>query len=71
MGKERKLSRRCGTPPYIAPEVGGGRGEGGCDGGGLPPGILSVQTGVFQTSCLVGRALRIIQPMNFSLRLVT
>ena len=21
MGKERKLSRRCGTPPYIAPEV--------------------------------------------------
>ena len=22
MGKERKLSRRCGTPPYIAPEVG-------------------------------------------------
>lgn len=22
MGKERKLNRRCGTPPYIAPEVG-------------------------------------------------
>ena len=21
LGKERKLSRRCGTPPYIAPEV--------------------------------------------------
>ena len=21
MGKERKLSKRCGTPPYIAPEV--------------------------------------------------
>ena len=21
LGKERKLSRKCGTPPYIAPEV--------------------------------------------------
>ena len=21
LGKERKLNRRCGTPPYIAPEV--------------------------------------------------
>ena len=21
MGRERKLSRSCGTPPYIAPEV--------------------------------------------------
>ena len=21
LGKERRLSRRCGTPPYIAPEV--------------------------------------------------
>lgn len=21
LGKERKLSRKCGTPPYVAPEV--------------------------------------------------